>query len=125
MILDTSPEILHEEIGMHGIEIWWMPDHLRGIHIQEIQDCCMRRRHCIYPIEKNPHLCPEGDFEPKSIWTGNLKGKLLNAIACKRAILITPNHAVAWDGSDVYDPKGFIKSFDDYEIQEAWVLGQI
>ena len=127
MLLDTTTEILHAEIGMTGTDIWWPPNLMRGIHIQEIQTCALNRGYCFSPIEVNPHLCPGTNptLEPKAIWTGNLVAEFHSKIVCRKAILITHNHAVAWDGDIVYDPKGFLKSFNDYEFIEAWLLCRI
>jgi len=128
MILDTTIEQLHAEICSDGTEIWWPPTSMRGIHIQEIQDCCLRRSSCLYPIEMNPLLCPDhtGNFSPRECYSEDIRlPRFRNEVMLKRAILITENHAVAWDGSNVFDPKGFVKSFRDYTFYEAWILGTI
>ena len=128
MILDTTPEQLHSEIGTTGEDIWWPPSHMRGIHIQEIQDCCLRRNRCLYPIEINPLLAPDstGLCEARECYPEKVRlPRLKTELRFSRAILITDNHAVAWDGRQLFDPKGFIKSFEDYQIHEAWVLAQV
>ena len=127
MILDTTVEQLHREIGTDGTEIWW-PNHMRGIHIQEIQDCCLRRNKCLYPIEMNPLLAPNEFADPKACLNPiYVTERLRLSVLDRRAILITDNHAVAWNGKEVYDPKGFVKSFNDYPyiFKEAWILGVI
>ena len=124
MILDTTIEQLHKEIGHDGTEIWWPPNHMRGIHIQEIQDCCLRRNTCLYPVEREPLLAPDDQTEPRG-YMSNPIIRLYYAIFLHPAILITYNHAVAWNGSMVFDPKGVVASFGDYSFSEAWILGNI
>lgn len=123
MILDTDPEIIHKEIGGDGTSIVWEPNGMRGIHIQEIQDCCKRRSKMIAPIEMTPYLAPDAEHQPFRVFPEKLELlRFTNHIINHRAILITPNHAVAWDGENVFDPQGFIKSIFEYNVQEAWVL---
>ena len=123
MVLDEDPEVLHKEIGTNGTEIWWGDCYMRGIHIQEIQDCCTRRGKCLYNIELYPYLCPTEDHSPKLCYPQHMcVNRFRESLTRTRAILITENHAVAWDGTMVYDPKGFIKSFDEYLFKEAWLL---
>ena len=123
MILDASITELHLEIGQDGTNVWWPPAWLRGIHIQEIQDCCLRRKKCLYNIELHPHLCPRDDFDPRAIFAPTYaQQRFYIHLSGMRAILITDRHACAWDGERVYDPNGYIRNYCDYKFNEAWVL---
>lgn len=130
MLLNEDPEKLKEEIGHDGMEIWW-PDVLgkycfRNFHIQEIQDCCLSRGFGLVLIEKNP--CSKTLTKPVDI-------KIIHSLeeAAKRfyksiknnpGLLITLQHACAWDGQGkIYDPRGFITNdFSKYDFLEAWLL---
>ena len=126
MVLDTEPAILISEIGHDGSEVWWEghphPFCRRGIHIQEVQDCAIRRQQIFYPYEAMPCSAPKNG-KPKAIWSWEIaKKRFLDHITGKTGLLITPTHAVAWDGNMVYDPIGRISKIDNYLVREAWVL---
>jgi len=122
MILDTTVEELHHEISHDGTEEWW-PGHMRGVHIQEIQDCCLRRGKCLYIIEREPMIAPNDAYEPKT-YVIHQEDRFWLAIYRHRAILIKDNHAVAWDGIVVHDPRGFTNPYTPI-FHEAWILGDL
>ena len=134
MILDEEPATLVAEIGHDGTANQWPemphPRNLRGFHIQELQDCCLNRGLCLYPVESLPVSAPshtEGTLcHP---YTCNKAAtRFMLAIENRRAILIGrppsgPGHAVAWDGHMIYDPNGMIYNLSAFQVQEAWILG--
>lgn len=122
MLLETTIEQLHKEIGHDGTEIWWPPAHMRGVHIQEIQECFLRRGSCLYPFTPVPEIAPDLDTEPKPLPERHLA--LNHHLAGRWAILIIEGHAMAWDGSFVYDPRGKI-SVLDFNVLEAWIVGRL
>ena len=134
MILDVDPKILIDEIGHNGMERVWkdlhMPACLRGFHIQEIIDCCRRRHLGLMPIEVLPRSGPQDNLR---IWRTVFSHKqaqrrFITAIEGQTAILIgqfkKSNHAVAWDGKEVYDPNGIKYSLEKFAVKEAWILLQ-
>lgn len=132
MILDIEAERLMSEIGHDGLDIWWsrFDDNrkYRGHHIQEIIDCFLRRRKALVPIDIIPASAPDG--HPDLVCTEIYRhpdARFWEYILNRKAILIGRNmagngHAVAWDGSKIFDPIGTIYAIKDFEISEAWVV---
>jgi len=127
MCLEVSPKAIHDYLGIDGTQIWFPPNKMRGIHIQEIQDYAMTLGHCFFPIEREPVIAPDYHTEPRQIFNeSDFKFKRFNIhIRGRVCILISDTHACAWDGYKVYDPKGFIESFERYNFFEAWILASI
>lgn len=126
MCLDIEPENIHKEIGHDGTEIWWEPNKMRGIHIQEIQDVANNKGMCFFPIEMYPAVAPDMNTEPREIYQHDLAhARFLKSLYGKTGILIMDTHACAWDGDMVYDPKGFTATLGDYDIREVWLLGKM
>jgi hypothetical protein len=123
MILDLTTEKVHDYIGHDGTEIWWPPTGMRGVHIQEIKEICYFYNTLLYQVDRRPMSAPDEHTVPKPVYTEEFAEAIFkDSISARRAILITPGHAVAWDGGQVYDPKGFIKSYEDYpSITEAYI----
>lgn len=126
MVLDIDPEVIIEEIGHDGQEIWY-PEQVgcqqkRGIHIQELQTVCATRGKLLAPVEVMPRLGPEGRF----IFTeeaGILR--FLFLINERSGIMISENHAYAWDGQILHDPAtGSPKQLTDIRIKECWLLAE-
>lgn len=125
MVLDESPAILEKEIGHDGSEVWWpekpQPFCRRGIHIQEILDCFIRRGKGLIPVDLMPASAPVGG-KPKAIWdVEKAIIRFKTYISGREAILITASHAIAWDGSKVFDPNGRVTVIEDYSIKQAWL----
>jgi len=126
MVLDVTPDDIHHFIGHKGTDIWWPPHNMRGIHIQEIQEYALSKGHCFWPYELDPKCAPGEGYEPKSILGTEARTfGFMMKLSKYKAILITDNHAVAWDTKDVHDPKGFMASINDYKIREGWFLGKV
>lgn len=133
MLLDTTPEQLIKETGHDGQEHLYgalpMPHCLRGHHMQEIIDCCMRRGLGLTPIEFYPRGCPENRPDSYHLIYTELKAqqRFLAAVKGRKGLLVGQvengaGHAFAWDGRKVYDPNGILREIDDVYIKEAWIL---
>jgi len=133
MLLDEDPETLISEIGHDGLERVWkdlhMPACLRGFHIQELLDCCMRRGLGLMLVE----LLPRSGAQGSTLWrkvfpTDNMaQTRFSAAIQGRPGIFVGKaasggNHAVAWDGENIYDPNGRIYGVDEFHFKEAWLL---
>lgn len=131
MVLDLDPEELIQEIGFTGLEVFWpeleKPYCYRGIHPQEIQDCCLVRNRCFVILEADSASGPHGGH-PKKIRTEQQSLARIQAyLTGNTGILIGVNrlgnpHACAWDGSQVYDPNGQIYSIMHFSLQEFWMI---
>jgi len=128
MVLDVDPEWMIKHLGHDGEEVWW-PEKIgakkiKSFHIQEIIDIAHLVGWGLMPIQLYPCSAPDVGTSPRKIYADReAEIRFMSWLDNKKAILIVDNsHAVAWDGEKVYDPKGFIKSLEDYSVQEAWVL---
>ncbi len=121
MLLDCSIRELITAIGHDGSEIIHPklndPASRKGTHLQEIIDVCLQFGVALTPIEARPVQTPDGvnEFEikfPESRFLTHLANNsgLITGMARKYY------HTVAWDGSKIYDPNGFIYDFDDIKI---------
>ena len=126
LVLDVQPSDIHDHIGHNGTEIWWPPDGKRGIHIQEIQRFAMSIGKIFAPLDVYPTIAQDQTTTPKEIYTRELASRLFEiALLGHRGILIMENHAVAFQGHTCYDPQGFIKSIEYYEIRQAWLVANL
>ena len=102
-----------------------LPEKLKGFHIQEIIDCCLRRDKGLMPIELLPRSGPQGDDRWKLIYN-DPESRFLAAIKGREGLLIGQwegkNHAFGWDGYKVFDPNGIIRSVEDIQIKEIWLI---
>ena len=109
MVLDEDPYVLQKELGHDGMAKKWdlsVPHCYVGYHIQEIIDLCTKRRHQLMPIEYMPVSAPVGASDYHTIWPADYcKKRFKSYIEYRKAILIGPTHACAWDGKKVFDPK--------------------
>jgi hypothetical protein len=130
MLLDEPAEKLFEEIGHHGHEIIWSalppPKCYKGININEVQDCVLRRGYGLVPIDKCPMNIPYDDVKyayPTWQLPYNL-ARFYGYLEKYPALLVMDNHACAWDldTQKVFDPNGFITSLQSYQIESIWLL---
>lgn len=133
MLLDEAPSVLCNEMGHNGQEIWWKipgPEGFRGHHIQEIQDCFLRRGKALAKIDLYPRSAPSTVPQAyRLVWTmqeaeERFEGIITNrpAILIGQAPFTQVGHAVAWDGKQVYDPNGRVYEIDQFTIKEAWLV---
>lgn len=75
-----------------------------------------------------PLLRRAKDTLPKLIYNGlKAEQRFKKHLAGNIAVLIGQSasglgHAVAWDGTQVHDPKGYIYELEKFMVQEAWIL---
>jgi hypothetical protein len=126
MCLGVDPEAIHKFIGHDGTSIAFPPSGMKGVHIQEIIDYAMVIGKTFFPIDLHPAISPDEHTEPKPIYRHVVaKDRFPRVIRGRVGILITPGHAVAWDGGVVLDPKGFRKSISEYTVHEAWLMADL
>ena len=131
MVLDADPADICAATGHSGEDIWW-PDEVgcrrkRSHHPQEIIDYAALLGLTFVKIDAIP--CIGWSEETcKPIFVEPMK-RLERWLQNRRAILLVTsgslNHAVAWDGKTVFDPKGYKASIEDYEIEAAYVLAKL
>lgn len=131
MILDTSVDILIAEIGHDGLSIDWpdqpIPYCYRGHHLQEALDCCIKRGYGLMNIEVRPAYSYKHDGPVALLWEPEYgRSRLINLIKGRRAVISSPTHSVAWDGTLVFDPNGKIYPISDLiNIVRALVLTRL
>jgi len=131
MVLDADPEDICAATGHSGNDIWW-PDEVgarkkRSHHPQELIDYAAILGLTFVKIIAIPRIgWTEATCKP--IFVEPMK-RLERWLMGRRAILLVTsgslNHAVAWDGKEVFDPKGFKASIEDYEIEVAYILTKL
>ena len=133
MLLDTHPDVLVAEIGHDGTAIEFPslspPECYRGIHIQEVIDCCLRRGWGLTPIEPLPRSSPQGSLAWALVYK-NPEPRFSEAVRGREGIILGKaenggNHAFAWDGYMVYDPNGAKKRLQDIFVREVWLLTKL
>ena len=126
MVLEVQPKELIIEIGHDGTDEWW-PGEMRGHHIAELIDCCLRRGRAVTFIDPNPVTSPyEDERDEKPILdVFSAQERFRNHLANSIGVITTDAHAVAWDGKQVLDPIGFTGSIKDYVPLYYWMVNQI
>ena len=125
MVLDTDCKSLIEMIGHDGSEIVLPslpePAKRRGFHLQEIIDCAIRLSYTVTPIETLPYSTPDGKAEFPVDFQISRESRLTNYMNNSKGIITGLarkfRHAVAWNGSKIYDPHGLIYPFNDCKIE--------
>ena len=129
MILDIPVVELLQELGHDGSAIWW-PEAVgskrqRGFHIQELTDMCWKKGFSVTWIDSLPQAQPDENFEPKSYTTEETQMQRMQGYLDNNIGVITTenNHAVAWDGKQIYDPGGKVYPMKpDFRIREFWLI---
>lgn len=140
MALDVPVEDIIRLVGHDGSHHPWpVPFQFvrAGFHIHEIIDVAfLYYRRLLCPFVREPTVtcderCPEipakfvgTDTDARWRWalrnnTGIMTGQMMDTGV---------GHAVAWDGQKIYDPRGYVYSYDDrhhylYEPDTFWLLG--
>ena len=120
MAMDVPQNELLNIIHGDANEIWWPrqlePQCRRGHHIQEIIDVAwINYNKHIIEIQANPTLGKLGEI-PKEIYTPqDAKNRMQHYLSTTQGVIVVPTHAVAWDGYNVYDPKGTIYQIEKLE----------
>lgn len=134
MLLEEDPVTLIKEIGHDGTDVRFPslepPRCYRGIHIQEVIDCCIRRGYGLTPIEPLPRSCPQGTSHHWELIYDAPESRFAAAVEGRKGLILGKaenggNHAFAWDGKMVYDPNGAKKQLTDIFIKEVWLLTRL
>lgn len=131
MVLDSTPEDLSYEIGHDGLEKINNnnpPYCYKGIHIQEIQVCALKRGYLFAPYQSYP-VSRIGDdtIVHDTICGQSPDERIVPFIHGRRGLLCGKNrlgidHAVAFHDETIYDPIGCNYSVYDFNVREAWIL---
>lgn len=115
MAIDEPFQTLINEIGHDGSEKIWLnlpePYCRRSFHPQEIIDCCFKRNILVTEIERYPISRPGGHEHatPYFIFDQIPREQRFNSyVQTFSGVLLDSSHAVAWDGMQLFDPKGYI-----------------
>ena len=125
MVLGEDPQDLCTEIGHDGLErIWDLPTPrcYRGHHIQEIQDLFVARGRALYEVELYPASGHPGQRPCYAYSDEEAERRLVRHLTGRMGILISPSHAVAWDGKIVFDPNGLNYPIDSFRILTTFIL---
>jgi hypothetical protein len=136
MVLGVHKWAVLEYIGHDGSEIKYAdlkdPNGRRGFHIQEIIDVATQYGASVTPIQPVPCSTPgpesltfEVDF--KISQTERLYRYMDGTSGIITGIVNGVGHAVAWDGTKCYDPRGRICDLDDLrmDIDCYWLFQMI
>lgn len=128
MVLDIPVVELLQELGHDGSAVWWSEavgfKRQRGFHIQELIDVCWKKGFSVTLIESAPTAQPDENLEPKLYTTEEtLMQRMQRYLDNNMGVITRNNHAVAWDGKQIYDPSERIYSMEpDFEIREFWLI---
>ncbi len=122
MVLDVHPDVLTQLIGHDGSEIIFpkLPEPLnkRVFHVQEIIDCAIEYRYAVTEIQAIPCLTPNGKDEYPVKFPN--KNRFENHFNDNIGIIVGQTekcgHAIAWDGKMCFDPRGFVCSYEDCDM---------
>lgn len=129
MVLDEDYDFVIKEIGHDGSEIihpnLLPPGCRKGFHMQELIEVALDLNYPVTPIEVLPVQTATGSDEhivefPKYY---SHEKRLRFHLRQGKGIIIGKLekywHAVAWDGENVFDPRGQIYPFSDCKINVA------
>lgn len=118
MVTDTSVEHIAHMLGHDGSDHPWPHpyEHLhRGFHIHEIIDLLwIQFQQSMTPFVREPmctpHMkCPE--VPARSPYSADSSVRFIKALVHNQGIITGMigelGHAVAWDGKEVFDPRGY------------------
>ncbi len=114
MAFDVPAADLAADLGCTGLEIQWpenpIPTCYRGFHIQEMMDYGFSHDYALVPMLRHAYMSPDRVSDPLLI-KGD--GLIRRSMSRFNGVIIydrSPGHAVAWDGEQVYDPRGMIEN---------------
>lgn len=134
MALDINVDDLIHDLGHDGSRLLFPelgPFGVCGHHIQELLDYCLRNGIKVVTIDALPlskyrgtedryYMSEEQTNERMAHYIENyygvLAGSTLNGV----------NHAVAWNGQDIYNPSGIVeKNFEHIQIMHFFIVGKL
>lgn len=122
MVLDVHPDILIELIGHDGKKVIFpeLPEAINkcGFHTQEIIDCAIKYGYAVTEIQAISCSTPDGKHEYIVEFSNEkrFENHMDNNIGILTGSINGHGHAVAWDGKMCFDPKGFICTYEDCDM---------
>ena len=122
-LLQSQPNEIIEAIGHDGSDILFDSEGKeigrRGFHVEEIIDVFLANLQFPVPIEADPQIHIDD-----LIWSvyGSPRSRLDHYLSSHPGILLgshpdtNANHAVVWDGEQIYDPRGQCYEIDKFNI---------
>lgn len=128
MCLDVPTQKVIEAIGHDGSEVIFedYPDPMcrRGFHTSELMDYCLRV-HGLYVslIPLSVRLWTKDNKAYHDLYKDeNIDERLAFYLSNKRAVVLEPTHAIAYDGHELYDPRGYKRSLDSMRVQHIMLF---
>lgn len=120
MVLDIDIKELIRLIGHDGGEIIFpdlpSPGKYRGFHLSEVIPIALSMSFAVTPIDARPCSTPDGEHDFEVHFTDSPEKRIQFQMFCNPGILTGKmrkwNHAVAWDGYQIYDPIGKVYPFN-------------
>jgi hypothetical protein len=103
------------------------PECYVGFHIQELIGYAWWLGSAVTPFEANPRSHVGGEAVRIEFQGGNA-ARMLTALHANSGVLTGQSvatgshHAVAWDGSKIYNPTGAIQGLEDFAINTFWLI---
>ena len=138
MALDRPYKRIIDLCGHDGsAKVWQAPYHNKeaGFHIHELIDVAWTSfKKTMTPFVRSPMATPSTDQREQTAIFAHYKDHERRFVAriFNRVGIMTGfahgSHAVAWDGSRIYDPRGYVYYYDDrqkyyYEPDVFWMVG--
>ena len=139
MALDKPVEEIIKAIGHDGSEVYWpeLESHWanRAFHVQELVDYCFWNEIAVVCIDAMPcfnHFDSRAVAKEVKYLSGlEYADRLERYLKSYFGVLVgTTNfnsgHAVAWDGENVFNPRGAIESLENanFNIMSFYILGK-
>ncbi len=130
MVLGKDYDFVIKEIGHDGSEVIHPelppPGCFKGFHIQELIEVAIEHSYAVTPIEALPVQTATGDDEhivEFSQYCSHETRLAYHFERCENGVILGKLrkywHAVAWDGENVFDPRGQIYPRSDCKINVA------
>jgi hypothetical protein len=136
MVLELEKWAVIHYIGHDGSEIMYHdlkdPNGRRGFHMQEIIDVATQYGVAVTPVQPIPCSTPgpeslmfEVDFKISP--AERLEQYMSGTVGIITGVINGVGHAVAWDGTECYDPRGRICDLDSLgmDIDCYWLFQEI
>lgn len=122
MCFDISWDRMVRMVGHDGSEPNFYGDEdSRGFALQEMVLVGLQLGYAVINIELHPRITNKVGGVEKFITLQGLDDiKRMKSLMANRGVLGYGNHAVAWDGEKVYDPRGYITA--DFKIPQIFFL---
>ena len=133
MALNIDAADVIGRIGHTGLELVYMEQEgikrCRSMHIQELIDVSIEYGKAPVCIERNPIIGPSitEAIEPFENNEKRFYDSLRDQVAVLGSYSGPVAHAVAWDGENVFDPRGYVYKLGDRDFEPtiAWILYEI